>query len=259
MIGALVIAPVMTAVSETWRHIAHTSLDSTNAALKRMIAAGDALQEGLVVTAEQQTAGRGRQGRSWASPTGNLYASFLIKAPADVTTAPEIGFVAAVSVIDAFAAPGVRLRCKWPNDILAHGAKVCGILPELIDGWIVLGIGVNLRPIGIVGDYPITSLAEQGIVHTPDAALAAVGTTLSRRLTQWRAEGFAPIAAAWSAVGPSADESLSVRLPGATVVAGKFAGLDAGGALLLDTIQGMRRILAGDVLFGPALSPTGAG
>ena len=249
----------MTTLPDTWRRIAHTSIDSTNAALKRMIGVGEDLHEGIVVTAAQQSAGRGRQGRSWASPAGNLYASFLLKAPADIASAPEVGFVAAVSVVDAFAAPGVRLRCKWPNDILAHGAKVCGILPELVDGWIVLGIGVNLRPIGIVGDYPITSLAEQGIVHTPDAALSAVSTTLARRIAQWRAEGFAPIAAAWSAVGPSADESLSVRLPGATVVAGKFAGLDAGGALLLDTIQGVRRILAGDVLFGPPLGHAGAG
>ena len=244
-----------------WQHVALASVDSTNAELKRRIAAGVGLHDGLLVAAEAQTAGRGRQGRVWASPTGNLYVSFLIKAPERLASAPEIGFVAAVSVVDAFAAPGVRLRCKWPNDVLAHGAKLCGILPELADGWIVLGIGVNLRPVGVATDYPVTSLAEQGLMYTPDGALAALAEALARRVAQWRTEGFPAIAAAWSAVGPAPGDLLSVRLPGATagVVAGQFRGLDGEGALMLGTASGPRRILAGDVLFAPVMSQAGAG
>jgi BirA family biotin operon repressor/biotin-[acetyl-CoA-carboxylase] ligase len=251
----------VTALPSGWRRIAHATLDSTNAALKRLVAAGEDLREGIVVTAETQTAGRGRQGRAWISPPGNLYASFLIAAPDRPGAAPEIGFVAALAVTDAFAAPGLRLTCKWPNDVLAHGAKVCGILPELDGAWIVLGIGVNLRPTAAAAEYPATSLAERGLAVAPDDALVAIAAALAVRLRQWRSEGFAAIALAWSAAGPVEGESLSVRIPGAPggTVAGAFAGLDATGALLLDTAAGRRRILAGEVLFAPALDHAGVG
>ena len=235
-----------------WRRIAYASLDSTNTALKRLVADGNRdLHEGLILTAETQTAGRGRQGREWLSPTGNLYASFLIAAPDELAKSPQVGFIASVAVVDAFATPGVRLRCKWPNDVLAHGAKLCGILPELAGTWIVLGIGLNLRPINAVGDYPITSLAEQGLTFTPDQAVAAISGALNTRLAQWRRDGFGAIAAAWSAVGPARAEPLTVRMPqpGATPLTGRYAGLDGAGALLLDTADGQKRILAGDVLF----------
>ncbi len=248
----------MAVLPQGWRRIAYASLDSTNTALKRQIADGSRdLHEGLVLTAETQTAGRGRQGRAWSSPTGNLYASFLISAPDDLAKAPQIGFVASVAVVDAFATPGVRLRCKWPNDVLAHGAKLCGMLPEMAGAWIVLGIGLNLRPVNGPSDYPITSLAEQGLAFTPDQALTAVSGALAKRVAQWRRDGFGAISSAWSAVGPARSEPLAIRMPGPAEgpLTGRFAGLDAEGALLLDTDAGQRRILAGDVLFSvPSLT-----
>jgi BirA family biotin operon repressor/biotin-[acetyl-CoA-carboxylase] ligase len=251
----------MAALPPGWRRIAYASLDSTNTALKRLIADGDRdLHEGVIITAEAQTAGRGRQGRDWVSPAGNLYASFLIEAPEPMSASPQVGFVAAVALVDAFATPGVRLRCKWPNDVLAHGAKLSGILPELAGTWIVLGIGVNLQPVSVVSDYPVTSLAEQGLRFSPDRALAAVSGALASRLAQWRSEGFGTIAAAWSAVGPARGEPVTVRLPGpgSKVVSGRFTGLDGEGALMLDTDTGPRRILAGDVLFASPISQAGA-
>jgi BirA family biotin operon repressor/biotin-[acetyl-CoA-carboxylase] ligase len=241
----------MTVLPPGWRRIAYNSLDSTNTALKRLIADGARdLHEGVVVTATAQTAGRGRQGRQWASPVGNLYCSILIEPPENLASAPQVGFVAAVALVDAFARPGVRLRCKWPNDVLGHGAKLSGILPELAGAWIVLGIGINLQHVDVASEYPVTSLAEQGVQIAPDDALAELCHTLQKRLTQWRKEGFGAIASAWTAVGPTRGEPATVRVPGdpPRLITGAFEGLDREGALLIATETGPRRILAGDVL-----------
>ena len=232
------------------------TLDSTNTALKRRWSGAD-LHEGLMLTADScKTAGRGRHGRLWASPPGNLYASFLIAAP-QASIAAQIGFVAVVAVIDALAqVTALPLRCKWPNDVLLHGKKVCGILPELADadGRIVLGIGINLQPVKVAdAAYPVTSLAEHGVsASTPDAAHVADGQrALAKRLAQWRRDGFGAIAAAWTTVGPGRgepDDRTSGRDENGRS-RGTLRGLDADGALLLDTDTGPRRILAGEVLF----------
>ena len=99
----------------------------------------------------QQTAGRGRRGRSWVSPPGNLHATLLLTDPAPAAAAPQLGFVAGLALHDAAAAaaPGLRLALalKWPNDLLCSERKIAGIL---IEGEgdpvaVAIGIGVNCR------------------------------------------------------------------------------------------------------------------
>ena len=243
-----------------WRVMAFDSLDSTNKALIRLVEQGAELTEGVLVWAKEQTAGRGRAGRTWEAAPGNVYASFLIKAPANLADAPQIGFLAARAVADTIlelprhnAAPPV-VTCKWPNDVLVAGAKACGILPEIAaapDGtqWIILGIGINLYPVDVAAPaYPVTSLSE----HHIDTKAAHVLTVLSRMLAAglatWRTKGFAAIRDAWLAVGPEPGAPVSVN-PGAGPLTGTFGGLDTDGALLLNTDAGQKRILAGDVLF----------
>ena len=236
-----------------WRRIDLAEVDSTNAYLRRLIAHGDDLHEGMIVTAAHQTAGRGRQGRAWVSPVGNLHASILIL-PSRLAAAPEVGFVAAVAVADLIGdiAPGAALHCKWPNDVLVGGGKICGILPELATapdgpGWIILGIGLNLHPVDVAAAYPVTSLSEQGFAVPLDEALARLAAKLAFRLGSWRRDGFGAIRNAWSALGPKCGATLAVRLPDASIVSGAFAGLDDEGGLLIETASGRRRILAGDV------------
>lgn len=238
-------------------------LDSTNAALKRITEQGGEVGEGLLLWARSQTGGRGRAGRVWQSPPGNVYASFLVRAPQELRHAPEIGFVAALAVRDAIlelprhntAPPVVTL--KWPNDVLIEGRKVCGILPELAtdpDGrtWIVLGIGVNLIPVDLPDPlYPVGALADSHVDTSPAHALTFLARMLASWLDTWRGNGFGAIREAWGAYGPQAGAPLSVRLPEGPV-SGAFAGLDESGALLLDTAQGRRRLLVGDVMFGEA-------
>ncbi len=238
-------------------------LDSTNAALKRIAEQGGEVAEGLLVWAKSQTGGRGRSGRTWQSPPGNVYASFLIAAPEPVGTAPQVGFLAALAVRDAILdlprhnAPPPPLTLKWPNDVLTDGKKVCGILPELTtdpDGrsWIVLGIGINLIPVDVPDAmYPVAALSDYKVDTRPAHALTLVGRELGKWLDIWRTGGFSVVRDAWSAAGPQTGAPLTVRLPEGPV-SGAFAGLDTDGALLLDTPAGRRKLLVGDVLFGEA-------
>ncbi len=243
-----------------WRAMKFDTLDSTNATLRRIVEIeGDAI-EGLMVWAKTQTAGRGRMGRSWASPEGNVYASILVLAPDDHATAPQVGLVAAVAAADAILdlprhnAPPPPLSHKWPNDVLVAGGKVCGILPEMVtnldgEAWIVVGIGINLRPADVErAAYPVGSLATHNVDTTPEHTLTLVCRAFATRLAEWRREGFAPVRLAWLERAPAIGSQVSVGLPDGQAY-GDFGGLDADGALLLDSPQGRKRILAGDALF----------
>ncbi len=237
-------------------------LDSTNSALRRMVEAGTEAAEGLIVTAKAQTAGRGRSGRAWASPVGNLYASFLIESPEGFTRASELGFVAAVAVIATIQVllpdrgSDDALRCKWPNDVLFEGSKVSGILletthaPDTAGIYVVLGIGLNLVPVTLPqAPYPITSLAEHGGHISRVQALEALAKQLAHYLEVWRQQGFAPIRQFWLDHAAGLNESIRVQLPSETV-SGRYIDIDIDGALVLQENSGQRRrILAGDVIF----------
>ncbi|MCC7274868.1 MAG: biotin--[acetyl-CoA-carboxylase] ligase, partial [Alphaproteobacteria bacterium] len=213
-----------------------------------------------LVVAGEQTGGRGRRGRPWRSPPGNLYASLLLRPGCPAQRLPEIGFVAAVAAAeacDALLAPA-RVELKWPNDLLVGGAKVGGILLETegaadAERVVALGIGINIAcaPEGM--PYPAACLS--GITGAP-VPLAGVRDGLARRFVawyaRWRDEGFAPVRAAWIAHAPAIGRPLAVRVEKA-VLEGAFAGIDEAGALILDLPAGdRRRVLAGDVLFAAA-------
>lgn len=128
----------------------YESIDSTNDECTRLCREGAA--HGTVVTAESQTAGRGRRGRSWESPAGdNLYFSLLLKPDIEPAKAPMLTLVMAVAVAQAVARlTGVEAGIKWPNDLVMEGRKVCGILTEMrmngnrIDH-VVIGVGINVK------------------------------------------------------------------------------------------------------------------
>ncbi|MEQ9449870.1 MAG: biotin--[acetyl-CoA-carboxylase] ligase [Rhodospirillaceae bacterium] len=242
-----------------WRAMKFDSLDGTNAALRRIVEIEGDVEEGLLVWARAQTAGRGRLGRVWESPEGNVYASILVKAPEDRARAPQLGFVASVAVFEAILelprhnAPPPPAAHKWPNDVLVDGAKVCGILPELVtnaDGteWVIVGIGLNLRSTSVQDAmYPVGALTDHKVDTTPEHALTVISRAFSNWLSRWRTEGFAPLRTAWLERGPAIGTQVSVGMPNGTEN-GAFAGLSEDGALLLDTATGRKTILVGDVL-----------
>lgn len=225
-------------------------IDSTNDEARRLAAAG--FGHGTVVCAVEQSAGRGRRGRAWMSPPGNLHCSILLERGPVPAAAPQLTFVAAVALRDALAdlALTVDFRVKWPNDVLCAGAKIAGMLLEQAGDFIILGVGVNVVAHPDQALYPATSLAKAGSGADCHDVLAGFCERLGHWYDIWRAEGFAPIRRAWLEVAVGLGQPVTARLADETVLEGRFAGLAPDGALeMADENNHIRRILAGDVFF----------
>lgn len=207
--------------------------------------------EGLWLRAEQQTSGRGRLGRHWESPAGNLHCSTLVRLrPGDPPPA-TLALVMAVAAHQALAphfAQG-RLFIKWPNDLLVVGAKICGMLLERAGDAIVIGVGINVtgHPTGL--DRPVTSLWAEGAVDAQAGSLLqALAEHFSQWLQRWRNAGLSPVRACWIDHAHPLGTALRANLPDGTVMEGQFAGLDEHGALILRLPNGGNHIIhAGDV------------
>jgi BirA family transcriptional regulator, biotin operon repressor / biotin---[acetyl-CoA-carboxylase] ligase len=236
-----------------YRLVAFDAIDSTNEEAKRRAREGAA--EGLLVWGREQLAGRGRRGRSFASPPGNLYMSVLLRPEQSAVEAAQLSFAAALAVGEAAASllpDATRLRYKWPNDVLIDGRKLSGVLLESqasSEGgleWLVIGMGVNLasHPEGL--EFPAISLRAAGAVVTVEAMLVAVAERFLFWYEHWRRAGFASLREPWLARAQGLGGDIRVRLQGGELF-GRFAGLDEEGALLLEDAAGRRRIAAGDI------------
>jgi BirA family biotin operon repressor/biotin-[acetyl-CoA-carboxylase] ligase len=241
----------------------YDTIGSTNDEAKALARAG--APDGTLVWAREQTAGRGRRGRSWLSPPGNLYLSLVLRPEGAPARAAQLGFVAALGLGDALAplvlghtptalgGPALQVRYKWPNDLLANGKKLAGILLESENAakgrvdFVVVGIGVNIVHAPRDVEFPATSLEAEGVVGTtPAVLLEGFLRDFSGWARRWRDEGFAPIRAAWLGAASGLGERVRVRLDRDTLL-GRFQGLDDDGALVLDAAEGRRRIAAGEV------------
>jgi BirA family transcriptional regulator, biotin operon repressor / biotin---[acetyl-CoA-carboxylase] ligase len=242
------------------RLLAYDEIDSTNAEALRLIRQGE--HGPLWITAEQQSAGRGRRGRKWISVTGNLHASLLLADPGPVEHWPQLAFVAALALHDAVVevAPEIRpmLELKWPNDLLLAGAKFAGILIEgegrEEEGAVAIGIGVNCKAHPAGAAFPATNLAAGGANVSAAALSAALTVKMPGRLAQWnRGNGFATVRADWLARAAGLGENIRVGLADRELD-GRFEGLDESGCLVLIAPDGGKAVVAaGDVVsFGGA-------
>jgi BirA family biotin operon repressor/biotin-[acetyl-CoA-carboxylase] ligase len=224
-------------------------IDSTNQACRLRALAGEAA--GLVIRADRQSAGRGRRGRSWESPPGNLYASILLRPQRPAPEAAALGFAAVVAtgdVAEALLPPQAQVRHKWPNDLLINGRKASGILLEAQPGFVVLGIGVNVASHPADTPYPATDLVAEGAPPvSPQALLERLLTAFAPLHDSWERAGFAALLPAWRRRAVGLGETIAVRLERETLT-GTFLDLEADGALRLGLSDGTeRRIAAGDV------------
>lgn len=210
-----------------------------------MAARGEA-RDGDWLVAARQNAGRGRSGRQWDSPAGNLYASGLVTVyPADPPT-PTLALVAGIAVKEAVGASSIRL--KWPNDVLADDAKLAGVLLERQGDAVVVGVGINLTHHPDLPDRRTTSLSELGIVQTPDGMISALASEFARWREIWRTYGLGPIRTAWLERAHPVGTPLSASLPDSTRIEGAFGGLTEDCALILTLADGTTRVIhAGDV------------
>lgn len=212
---------------------------------------------GTVLVCERQTAGRGRRGRSWLSAPGDsLTFSLLHRFPAGMPPPAGLSLAVGVAVaraLDGLGADGIRL--KWPNDILADGAKLGGILVEtLIAGGrhaAVIGIGLNVRLPREIADAveARAGALEAAMPQAPsrNVLIARLLDELADMLDGFEQSGFAGFAGEWQSRHAHDGQRVRILADGAAPVEGRCAGIDADGALLLDTAAGVRRILSGDV------------
>ena len=235
------------ALPKFFRLIEHARLGSTNEEALRLAAAG--APAGTLVWAREQTAGRGRRGRAWDSPPGNLYCSVVLR-PGRGKEAAQLSFAASVALAEALAdAGGLTVRVKWPNDLMAGGSKIAGILLETAAAGnaVVVGTGVNVRscPDGA------TCLANNGSATSVEDVLEAYAPALERWTATWETDGFGPVRTAWLARAAGVGAPIEVRLAAETL-SGTFEALDDDGALVLSGGGSRRRITAGDVFLGAA-------
>lgn len=232
-------------------------IDSTNAEARRRAEAG--ASGPLWITAERQTAGRGRRGRAWETGEGNLAATLLFTTSKPPAEAAQVSFVAALAVADLAGAyvPASLVSLKWPNDPLIAGKKASGILVESGPSpngrlWIAVGIGVNLASAPVAAERPATTFAAHMIAPPPKPleALTQLAQAFERWRALWDSAGFPAIADAWTARAHGLGQPCTARL-GSETVEGVAEGLEPDGSLRLRLADGgIRRITAGDVFFG---------
>lgn len=228
---------------------------STNADVLRLARAG--APDGLVVAAESQTAGRGRQGRSWHSEPGAALMFSLLVRPRSVAQA-SMGWLSllagAATATAVRSVTGVRACLKWPNDVLVDDGKLAGILAERSGDAVVVGIGINV--LGLPDRLPVptaTSLELHGAAGTDRAELLA---QILREFEHWYQR--------WTDAGGDADASglrpcyfrlcrtigkqVNVALPGGRTLSGVATDVDASGRLVVETGTGPVPVAAGDVI-----------
>jgi BirA family biotin operon repressor/biotin-[acetyl-CoA-carboxylase] ligase len=261
-----------------YRLMAFDTIGSTNTVAMAAAAAGD--PGSVWYAAIEQTAGRGRRGRVWSTNRGNLAASLLLVPDVDPAIAATLGFVAGIALNRALArimpkaivkigvdgADGesqsepARIALKWPNDVLADGAKLAGILLEaqkLSDGRtaIVIGFGVNVvaKPDDL--PYPATSLVEHRLDLDAGAVFLALSDAWVECYELWaNGNGIADVLAVWRGVAAGIGAPVAVNRNG-DIVRGIFETIDDSGRLIVRADDDTRiAITAGDVHFGATAS-----
>ena len=222
--------------------------------------------EGAAVIAEEQTAGRGRLGRSWHSPPGSgIWMSLILRPPIPIARAPQLTLMASVGITRALIhETGLPVRIKWPNDLLIRGKKVCGILTELRGEqdrvhYVVLGAGINVNI--DEGTWPpdlrdrVTSLsAEAGRAFRRSSLIAAILEALEQTYEAYLKQGFPAIRTEWERLSGILGRPVTARNPDGDV-SGIARGLNGDGALLLETEEGLTPVYSAEIDTGCETRP----
>jgi BirA family biotin operon repressor/biotin-[acetyl-CoA-carboxylase] ligase len=240
--------------SDAWSVIRFDEIDSTNDEARRRAQSGDAGPCWL--TAQVQTAGRGRLGRQWDSSAGNLFATALFVFPRPPAEAALASYSAGLAVLDAAKGVGVdasTLKLKWPNDVLVGDAKLAGILIETgMSGgqlWMAAGFGVNVASAPKRSDRATACLAQLpgGRGVTADRVLAPLDIAFRSRLARLLGDGFGPTREAWLSHAAHLGKRVELT-PASGRVEGVLRGLADDGALIIELDGGaLTHVRAGEI------------
>ena len=210
------------------------------------------------IMARRQTAARGRQGRAWQNPEGNLAATLLMRPLGGPADAALRSFMAANALFETLAlhVDRTKLAVKWPNDVLLSGGKVAGILLESMGtaqglDWLAIGVGVNLAavPDGVQdAAFPPTALSEHGDAVSPEAFLEELAANYATEEASFAELGFARIREDWLKRAARLGEVITARTSREEIT-GTFESIDEAGNLILRTPKGAQVIAAADVYF----------
>lgn len=236
----------------------HAHIGSTNTALLDRTDADDVT--GRVVTAEVQTAGRGRRGRAWLSPFGrNLAVSIGVAVDRSPAELGALSLAVGLAVRDALLEYGLQqIGLKWPNDVLMQGRKLAGILIELArpdrPAQLVIGIGVNVGcHQAIVGqvEQAVADVTEQVERPSRNRLLGVLINHVVAVCQRFSAEGFVPFRKRWDAAHHYHGRAVTLTLPAASspgdAVSGTVLGVARNGALRIASVSGVREFIAGEV------------
>ncbi len=208
--------------------------------------------EGLWIQAERQSGGRGRLGRTWESPSGNLFASTLVRLRAGDPPASTLAFVAALAVYDTVApyladkAP----QLKWPNDVLVEGKKLCGMLLERYEDAVIVGIGINIAAAPDIPGREVTCLHDAGAPKSLDAAMLVgeLAQKFQHICDEWRNKPISNTLDKWQRNAHKTGTEIKISREGANHLTGTFIGIDINGSLKIRTNDGAVQVIhAGDV------------
>jgi len=239
---------VLKGLAITYQHEVTSTSDLARDAVRNGAKAGTAFRAGL------QTSGRGRHGREWLSPEGNLYVSIIFYPEVPQRRWPELSLVTGVALVDAIRPlrEDVEISLKWPNDLLADGLKCAGILLEREGDAIIVGCGVNLdsQPRSTTGWAPgsLNRMAPNAPI-TADALMNRFEPCLVSRYNSWESKGFEQHRLDWMAASTHIGARLAVDMGQGRTEVGVFESLGAEGALMLRREDGvLLAIQAGDVI-----------
>lgn len=228
---------------------------STNADL---MAALPALAGPVLLLAHNQTAGRGRAGRSWLSEAGkSLTFSLAWKFSVPVHALAGLPLAVGVGLAEALAAFGAEVRLKWPNDLMLQGRKLAGVLIESAaagDGsWAVTGVGLNMAldnsTVAQLG-RPVATLPWLAELDR-DVLMASLLSSLAETMAEFERTGLAAFIERWNRLHAYAGQQVVILDNGRVIHEGAAAGIDSHGRFLLDSAGGRLAILAGDVSLRP--------
>lgn len=227
-------------------------IDSTSLEAKRLIDRGVA--DSYVITASEQSLGKGRDGKFWCSPKGNLYFSIVFSHKNKLSNLSQISLVVSLSCYEAvqhllenseLSLFPMSFKIKWPNDLLINDKKFCGILLESVPyinsskgeliNYLVIGIGINLVSSPKDSNYLSTSLQEEGIQYNSyNALLHKIMERFTINYKLWQTEGFSNIRSKWIKNAYNIDKKISVNMNGKKIF-GFFKDLDDEGQMIIES------------------------
>lgn len=239
-------------ILEGFRIYHYKEVPSTNKESLGLIEKG--ISNETIIIADKQAEGRGRTGKSWISPEGNLYASLIINQEKDVSKLTELTFVTALAVGNTILSfiNGLNLQYKWPNDVLIDGKKISGILLEKKSNsnWLIIGIGINVNHAPLLGTTRISNYGES-VSHMD--LLKELIINFNKLRKQWLFDGFYAIREMWLKKAFKMNEQISVKLAD-KLYEGIFADIDKSGKLVFQQNDGSLIYFdAGELFIGSAL------